>query len=125
MSPLRRTLAFQSAYYIATGAWPLLSMRTFELVTGRKTDRWLVKMVGLLAAGIGAATATGARERRVSTETMVLAVCTAAAFCSVDVVYALKGRISRIYLADAVLEVALVVLLLRCRFTGTRENNDG
>lgn len=39
----------QGVYYIASGAFPLVSMRLFERVTGKKTDRWLVQMVGMLA----------------------------------------------------------------------------
>jgi hypothetical protein len=45
----------QGIYFLATGVWPLLSMRTFLAVTGLKTDLWLVKKVGLiLAIGAGA-----------------------------------------------------------------------
>jgi len=40
-------------YFLLTGIWPLLSMRTFEAVTGPKVDRWLVKTVGVLVAVIG------------------------------------------------------------------------
>ncbi|MGH7661110.1 MAG: hypothetical protein ACRENA_09390 [Vulcanimicrobiaceae bacterium] len=60
----RRVLKLQAGYYIATGIWPLLSMRSFEAITGPKTDRWLVRMVGLLAATIGNAHA-GRLQRRV------------------------------------------------------------
>ena len=44
----------QGVYFLLTGVWPLLSIRTFEAVTGPKVDRWLVKTVGLLVAVIGA-----------------------------------------------------------------------
>mgnify|MGYP003293179536 CR=1 FL=1 len=50
----RATLLAQGGFYVLSGVWPLVSMRTFELVTGPKTDDWLVRMVGLLAAVIGA-----------------------------------------------------------------------
>jgi hypothetical protein len=43
----------QGTYYLATGLWPLASMRSFEAVTGRKRDRWLVRTVGLLAVAFG------------------------------------------------------------------------
>jgi hypothetical protein len=46
----RRLIAFQAAYYLATGLWPLVHLPSFEAVTGPKTDDWLVHMVGLLAA---------------------------------------------------------------------------
>ena len=98
-----RLATFHGAYYLVTGLWPLLSMRTFEAVTGPKSDRWLVRMVGLLAAVIGASLLA----RRGSTD-RILPVGSALAFASVDTIYALRGRISRIYLADALLELGLV-----------------
>ncbi len=31
----------QAVLYVATGVWPLVHMRSFEAVTGRKRERWL------------------------------------------------------------------------------------
>jgi hypothetical protein len=107
----------QGIYFFLTGVWPLLSMRTFEAVTGPKRDRWLVKTVGVLVAVIGATLATVARP---STPTSVLAVGSAAGLGAVDVVYSLKGRISRVYLLDAVLEALLVVGWLAALRPGSR-----
>ena len=90
-------------------------MRSFEAITGPKTDRWLVRMVGLLAGAIGASIAAGVAEEEISSETRVLAICSAASFALVDVVYAWKGRISKIYLADAAVELAFIVSLMRER----------
>lgn len=98
----------QGLYFLATGIWPLLSMRTFEAVTGPKVDRWLVKTVGVLVAVIGVSLLADAR--RPSRGSHVLGVGSAAALAGVDVVYSLRGRISKIYLLDAVLEALLVTL---------------
>ena len=98
----------QGLYFLATGIWPLLSMRTFEAVTGPKVDRWLVKTVGVLVAVIGVSLLADAR--RPSRGSHVLGVGSAAALAGVDVVYSLRGRISKIYLLDAVLEGLLVTL---------------
>jgi hypothetical protein len=98
----------QGLYFLATGIWPLLSMRTFEAVTGPKVDRWLVKTVGVLVAVIGVSLLADAR--RPSRGSQVLGVGSAAALGGVDVVYSLRGRISKIYLLDAVLEALLVTL---------------
>ena len=98
----------QGLYFLATGIWPLLSMRTFEAVTGPKVDRWLVKTVGVLVAVIGVSLL--ADTRRPSRGSHVLGVGSAAALAGVDVVYSLRGRISKIYLLDAVLEALLVTL---------------
>jgi hypothetical protein len=100
-------LLAQATYYAATGVWPLVSMRTFEAVTGPKTDKWLVKTVGALVLAEAAALAVGTRRESPSTETITLAVACAVAFTAIDVTYVLLGRISSIYLADAAVEVAL------------------
>ena len=53
---LSRLATGQAVYFLLTGIWPLLSIRTFQMVTGRKTDTWLVKTVGVLVAvlvGVG------------------------------------------------------------------------
>ena len=106
---MRTALALgQGIYYLATGVWPLVSMRTFEAVTGRKTDRWLVKTVGVLVGVIGVTVILAGRRRHVTPEPAVLAAGTAASLAAIDTVYATRGRISKIYLLDALLEVALV-----------------
>ena len=104
-------MATQSGYYIATGVWALAHRRSFEAVSGRKTDYWLVRTVGALTFAIGAALAAGAREREQHRETVVLAVGSAAAYGAIDAVYASSGRISRIYLLDLAAQLALLASL--------------
>jgi hypothetical protein len=93
---------------VAAGLWPLLHMRSFEAVMGPKTDRWLVRTVaGLLVAngyvqlraapsadGLAAARRTG--------------LGTAATLATIDLLYAPSGRISRMYLLDALVECGLI-----------------
>ncbi|HXH83606.1 MAG TPA: hypothetical protein VNN07_11870, partial [Candidatus Tectomicrobia bacterium] len=109
---LRALGAGQGAYFLATGVWPLVSLRTFERVTGPKVDDWLVRTVGVVVAAVGATLLVGARRRRPSPEQVTLAVGSALGLGAIDVVYAARGRISRIYLADAVVEAALVAAWL-------------
>jgi hypothetical protein len=107
--PTARTLALaQGAYFVATGVWPLVHMRSFEAVTGPKVDKWLVKTVGVLVAVAGGVLVSAAARRRVTAETAALAIGTAAGLGAIDTIYAGKRRIARIYLADAALEAALV-----------------
>jgi hypothetical protein len=103
------TLALgQGCYYLATGVWALVSIRTFEAATGPKVDRWLVKTVGVLVSVIGAVLMLAGWRRRVEPEPALLAAGSAAGLAAIDTVYATKGRISKIYLLDAAVEVALV-----------------
>ena len=115
----RRTtiLRAQGAYYLLSGLWAVVDRRGFETVTGRKTDYWLVRTVGLLAAAIGASLLTGARGARPSAETTVLAVSAGASFTAVDLVFVAKRRIRPVYLADA----AVHGLLAGCALVPSRE----
>jgi hypothetical protein len=108
---LRRFTAYtQAAFYVVTGVWPLLDMRTFQAVTGPKTDHWLVKTVGACVAVVGGVVGLAASRNRVTPEIALLAAGTAAALTGIDVVYVAKGRISPIYLLDAVGESALIAM---------------
>ena len=104
---MRWVVRVQGIFYVVTGAWPLLSLRTFELVTGPKVDDWLVQTVGVLAIVIGVALLVGARREQPSAETATLAVGAAAGFAAVDLVFVLGGRIPPVYLADAAVELLL------------------
>jgi len=84
-------------------------MRTFEAVTGPKTDRWLVKTVGVLVTAVGAALLLASR-RRVQDEIALLGAGSAAGLAAIDIVYALRGRISKVYLLDALCEVAITAV---------------
>ena len=70
------------------------------LVTGPKTDIWLVQMVGLLSFSIGITLLFQNRYRIPP----ALNALSAISFLIIDVYYSLTDTISNIYLADAVLE---------------------
>jgi hypothetical protein len=115
-------MATQSAYYGVTGIWPILHLPSFEAVTGPKIDDWLVHMVGLLAAAIGVVLGVATMRNRVrAAEVVLLAVMSAAAFAAIDLWYGLPGRISPVYLADAVVQICLIAGLALTRRTSTGE----
>ena len=100
----------QGFYYAATGIWPLVSISSFQAVTGPKVDHWLVKAVAVLVLASGIVIMTAALRKRISLEIMMLAVGEAFGLAAIDFVYAMSDRISSIYLLDAWLEVSLVAL---------------
>lgn len=102
----------QGAYDVLTGLWPLVSMATFERVTGAKTDRWLVTTVGALVTVIGGVLLFAGRRRQVPPELALLGAGSAAALAAIDTVYVARRRISRVYLLDALAEIAFVVAWL-------------
>jgi hypothetical protein len=108
---LAHTLALvQGIYFLATGIWPLVSIDTFQAVTGEKHDLWLVHTVGVLVAAIGLVLLVSGWRRTVSPELALLAVGSALALAGIDVLYVARGVIDRIYLLDAVVEAVLILL---------------
>jgi hypothetical protein len=97
-----------SIYFILTGIWPIVSIRTFMMVTGPKTDIWLVRTVGLLVTAIGLAIAAAAWKDQFPFSILVLAIASSLALLLIDVVYVLNRTISRIYLLDAVLQAIFI-----------------
>src|SRR4051794_533441 len=80
----------------ATGIWPLVSIRTFEAVTGPKADDWLVNTVGVLVAVVGAVLRLAAYRGRVAAEVMALAVGSAMGLMGIDLWYVARRVIPRI-----------------------------
>ena len=99
----------QAVVNVVTGLWPIVHLRSFEAVTGPKTDGWLVKTVGALVAVNGLVMASAGANKRITPDVVGLAVGQSVSLAAADVVYVSRGRISRVYLLDAVLEVLLVV----------------
>src|SRR5437870_13509515 len=119
VSLVRFLCVVQGLYYLLTGLWPLVSIETFQMVTGRKTDHmvtgresdhWLVMTVGVLVASIALALLVAAWRRRQPVEAAVLAIASAVGLTGIDVLYVARQVIPPIYLADAVLEVILITL---------------
>src|SRR3954463_8414121 len=90
----------QGVYFAATGIWPIVDMRSFEAVTGPKVDKWLVRTVGVIVAVIGGALFSAGARRSVTPEIAGLAICLVAGLGLIDLIYASRGRISKVYLAD-------------------------
>ncbi len=100
----------QGLFYLATGVWPLIDIVSFQVVTGPKTDLWLVRTVGVLVAVVGVVLVAASRSRRITPEIVMLAVGAALGLAAIDLRYALTGRISAVYLADAIVEIGLSLL---------------
>ena len=121
--PAVRLARLQAVFYIATGIWPIVSIRSFEAITGPKVDRWLVKTVGVLVTIIGSALALASRRRAFPPEIVLVATASAAALATIDTVYVAKRRISPVYLLDAVAEIALAAGWARLWWRGLAESD--
>lgn len=98
----------QGIYFLITGIWPILSMKTFLLVTGPKTDLWLVKTVGIVLATIGATLLFAQWTGQVNPPVIFLATGAALSLALVEFVYVAKRVISPVYLVDAAAEMILI-----------------
>src|SRR5437588_4301941 len=92
----------QGTYYCLTGLWPLISIESFQWITGRKTDHlvtgdeadhWLVMTVGVLVTAIGLALLLAAWRKTCPIEVAALAMLTAVGLTAIDVVYVVRQAI--------------------------------
>jgi hypothetical protein len=101
---MRKAALAQGIFYVATGVWPIVHMRSFEAVTGRKRDTWLVQTIGGLIAAVGVALLVD--------ESKALGIASAASLGLADAYFGGTGQISKVYLADAAVEAALIAAWL-------------
>lgn len=109
---------FQSIYFFVTGVWPLISIRSFQAVTGKKTDHletglddhWLVMTVGLLILAVAVPLLVAAYRNTQHFEIGLLAMGVAFGLCVIDLIYTCRRVIDPIYLFDAAIEITLIAL---------------
>jgi small-conductance mechanosensitive channel len=110
----------QGLYFLATGVWPLVSVDTFQAVTGQKTDHliadppskvdhWMLYTISVLIIAIAIVLLASAWRRRRSFEVALLGLLSAVGLAIIDVVYVARGTIWPIYLADAAAEVVIII----------------
>jgi hypothetical protein len=114
----RVLLWLQGGYYLVTAVWPILDIRSFQAVTGPKTDHiktgreadhWLVMTVAVLILTIAMTLLLAAWRNSRIQEVAVLALTSAVGLTAIDVIYVSRGVIAPIYLVDAAAEVVLIV----------------
>jgi hypothetical protein len=98
----------QGIYFFVFGIWPILHMKSFLIVTGPKTDLWLVRTVGLILAVIGVALIFAQVNAEINTSLIILAIGSALSLAVIEVVYVTRRVISPIYLGDAAAEFVLI-----------------
>lgn len=99
-------------YFLLTGIWPVVHIRSFMAVTGPKTDLWLVRTVGLMITAVGLCVAVAAWQRQITLPILVLATASSGFLMLIDVIYFAKRLIAKIYLLDAAVEAVLIAAWL-------------
>src|SRR5215217_13146 len=103
-------LRLLALYYLVTGIWPIVHLRSFYAITGRKREGWLVQTFGALIAGTGVVLAQNRSGAARDVQERV-AVSAGVALVASDVTFVARRRISPIYLADALLETLLLLAI--------------
>jgi hypothetical protein len=104
----------QGLYFVVSGAWALVHIKSFQRVTGPKTDLWLVKTVGLLLVAIGAGLLLAVGMRQFDPALILIAMGSATALLAIELVYVGKRVIARIYLLDALIEASFLIVWAIC-----------
>ena len=103
---------------LVSGLWPLVHLRSFEKVFGPKVDRWLVRTVSGLLVVNGLTQLTTSSACSSVRQARRLGVGTAAVLAAIDLVYVPAGRISKMYLVDAAVELAWILAWRRAELAG-------
>lgn len=114
-APVARLALGQGLFYLGTGIWPLISIGSFQKVTGRKTDLWLVKTVGGLVGVIGGVLTAAGLRGDVPRDTALVAAGSAAVLAAIDTAYVARRRIPPVYLLDAAAELGLIAAWVALR----------
>lgn len=94
--------------WLVGGLWPLLSLRTFMAVTGRKREGWLVRSVALLMLPASVALLRAARRGEVDPGIALAAGGGAAGLALVDAApWGPTVNTSRVYALDGIAHTAL------------------
>lgn len=101
----------QAVYFFITGIWPILHIKSFMKVTGPKTDTWLVKTAGTLICCIALTLFSALYSGALPLPVIVLSSSASFSLMFIDIYYSLTGRISLIYLVDALAECIFLVVM--------------
>jgi hypothetical protein len=103
----------QGLFNVVGGAWPIVSLRRFEKVYGKKQDVFLQKTVGGLLLSIGLIQLNA----KPSVETIVLirrlGIATAVTLLMIDLVYIPRRQMRWTYWQDALCEIGWIAAWLR------------
>lgn len=101
----------QGLYTLLTALWGLLDIESFMIVTGPKTDVWLVKTVSVVLAAVALSLLAHLNAYN-PLPAIILGFGCSAGLAAIDFYYSLRGTISVVYLWDGVLEVVFAFLWL-------------
>lgn len=98
----------QSLYTLVTALWALIDIDSFMAVTGPKTDIWLVKTVAVILIPISFCLISACFVHTNLLPIAVLSITLATGLIIIEIYYTGRGTISKIYLADTVMQSGFI-----------------
>jgi hypothetical protein len=120
MKLFRIIIWVQGIYILVTATWPIVDIKSFMMVTGYKTDVWLVKTVGALLIPVAVCLMSFLFIPTDKRPAFILGSLTCIAFICIDFYYALTDVISNIYMADGFLQIGFLLIWI---FIGMKHYN--
>lgn len=105
----------QGLFNVLGGAWPIVSLRSFEFVYGKKRDVFLQKTVAGLLLSIGCVQLAADASNESVTAVRDLGLATAATLLMIDLVYIPRGEMRKTYIQDALCEIGWIAAWLHAR----------
>ncbi len=102
-------LGIQGTYYLITGLWPFLHLRSFETVTGPKDDIFLLHMTSALIIVIAGALLLSLRQEK-TPPVLFLAVFSPVAFMFIEILY--RSQINWTYFIDFAIQAVILAALV-------------
>lgn len=94
----------QGLFNVVGGAWPLVWLRSFEWVFGRKRDVYLQKTSGLFFLTTGIALLLAEESEDGMAAARRIGIGAASVYLAIDLIYVPKREIPPTYLLDALME---------------------
>ena len=101
-------LIIQGIYSLVTAVWALVDIKTFMMVTGPKTDIWLVKTVAVLLIPISTSLLLSAFFVSTFWQPMIVGLLSAIGLAVIDFYYSGNDTISKIYMWDGIAQCIFV-----------------
>ncbi len=110
---LRDLARAQGLFNVIGGAWPIVSLRSFEFIYGNKRDIYLQKTVGGLLLSVGYVQLTADDSEESLAVARRLGIATALTLLAIDLTYIPKGEMRKTYVQDLASEIGWIVAWLR------------
>lgn len=120
----KAALILQGMYIFVTALWALVDIKSFMIITGPKTDIWLVKTVAVLLISISMfflMSSAKSEDLRVCFTAFVLSF----GLAYIDFFYSLNKTIRWVYALDGIIEILFGLLWLYFLFSALRPKNNG